>query len=218
MKANKIAIKDINRDTVEIAMNREKSFIDFWIENQKIDTNGLQCIRTYGWGDKAILRVEYADFHKDYNPIVFAKKYLQEMYGYTPKCLNFNNVHYSRIGCSILNVYDVKKGDFNKYSKLPTVVHSQFYEKEGWGYIEFTIHNDKQCELSYEDRLYEYFQQNNNMKQNSMKGIKVIYTPIQFKEKGFDGEIAKYMRENKNTAIVGNDLGIWQFLRQTLFP
>jgi len=41
-----------------------------------------------------------------------------------------------------------------------------------------------------------------------MKGIKVIYTPTQFKEKGFDGEIAKYMRENKNTAIVGNNLGI----------
>ena len=41
-----------------------------------------------------------------------------------------------------------------------------------------------------------------------MKGIKVIYTSTQFEEKGFDGEIAKYMRENKNTAIVGNDLGI----------
>jgi hypothetical protein len=41
-----------------------------------------------------------------------------------------------------------------------------------------------------------------------MKGIKVIYTPEQFKEKGFDGEIAKYMRENKNTAIVGNYSGI----------
>ena len=40
-----------------------------------------------------------------------------------------------------------------------------------------------------------------------MKGIKVIYTPEQFKEKGFDGEIAKYMRENKNTAIVG-DAGV----------
>ena len=159
MKANKIAIKDINRDTVEIAMNREKSFIDFWIENQKIDTNKLQCIRTYGWGNKAILRVEYADFHKDYKPIVLAKKYLQEMYGFTPKYLNFNNAHYDRISCSILNVYDVNKSDFSKYSKLPTVVHSQFYEEEGWGYIEFTIHNDKQCKLSYEDRLCEYFQQ-----------------------------------------------------------
>ena len=41
-----------------------------------------------------------------------------------------------------------------------------------------------------------------------MKGIKVIYTPKQFKEKGFDGEIAKYMRENKNTAIVGGNCGI----------
>jgi hypothetical protein len=41
-----------------------------------------------------------------------------------------------------------------------------------------------------------------------MKGIKVIYTPTQFKEKGFDGEIAKYMRENKNTAIVGDNFGI----------
>jgi hypothetical protein len=41
-----------------------------------------------------------------------------------------------------------------------------------------------------------------------MKEIKVIYTPEQFKEKGFDGEIAKYMRENRNSAIVGDNLGI----------
>jgi len=41
-----------------------------------------------------------------------------------------------------------------------------------------------------------------------MQGIKVIYTPEQFKKKGFDGEIAKYMRKNKNTAIIGNNLGI----------
>lgn len=37
-----------------------------------------------------------------------------------------------------------------------------------------------------------------------MKGIKVIYTPEEFKAKGFDGEIAQYMREHENTAIVGN--------------
>jgi len=41
-----------------------------------------------------------------------------------------------------------------------------------------------------------------------MKGIKVIYTPKQFKKKGFDGEIAKYMRENRNSAIVGDNFGI----------
>ena len=41
-----------------------------------------------------------------------------------------------------------------------------------------------------------------------MKGIKVIYTPKDFAAKGFDGEIAKYMRENRKTAIVGNEVGI----------
>ncbi len=79
------------------------------------------------------------------------------MYGYFPKYLNFNNAHYDRISCSVLNVYDVDKSDFDKYSELETVVYSQYHEKEGWGSIEFVIHNDKQCELSYENRLYEYF-------------------------------------------------------------
>lgn len=37
---------------------------------------------------------------------------------------------------------------------------------------------------------------------------KILYTPEEFKEKGFDGEIAKVMRENKNTAIVGDKLGV----------
>jgi hypothetical protein len=36
--------------------------------------------------------------------------------------------------------------------------------------------------------------------------VEIIYTPEQFKEKGFDGEIAQYMRENRNTAIVGEVL------------
>lgn len=40
------------------------------------------------------------------------------------------------------------------------------------------------------------------------QSIKVIYTPEQFKEMGFDGEIAKFMRENSNTAIVGDIPGI----------
>lgn len=39
-------------------------------------------------------------------------------------------------------------------------------------------------------------------------GIKVLYNPDEFKNKGFDGEIAKVMRENKQTAIVGGELGI----------
>jgi hypothetical protein len=38
--------------------------------------------------------------------------------------------------------------------------------------------------------------------------VQVIYTPEQFKEMGFDGEIAKFMRENKQTAIVGDVLGV----------
>jgi hypothetical protein len=37
---------------------------------------------------------------------------------------------------------------------------------------------------------------------------KILYTPEEFKERGFDGEIAKVMRENKNTAIVGNKLNV----------
>jgi hypothetical protein len=143
-------------------MNSEKSFIDYFVEKQKIDTKSVQCIRTYGWGEKAVLRVEYADFHKDYKPVALAKKYLQEMYGYYPKYLNFNNAHYSRTGCSALNVYDVNKCDFNAYSELPTVIYSKYYEKEDWGYIEFAIHNEMQCRLSYERELYKYFQQTEN--------------------------------------------------------
>ena len=40
------------------------------------------------------------------------------------------------------------------------------------------------------------------------KPITVVYTPAEFKEKGFDGEIAKYMREHTNTAIVGDVPGV----------
>ena len=36
----------------------------------------------------------------------------------------------------------------------------------------------------------------------------VVYTPEQFKELGFDGEIAMYMREHTNTAIVGDVPGV----------
>lgn len=38
--------------------------------------------------------------------------------------------------------------------------------------------------------------------------VKVVYNPEQFKKMGFDGEIAKFMRENKNVAIVGDKLGV----------
>ena len=31
--------------------------------------------------------------------------------------------------------------------------------------------------------------------------FKIVYTAEQFKEKGFDGEIASYMRANRNSAI-----------------
>lgn len=40
------------------------------------------------------------------------------------------------------------------------------------------------------------------------KPVTVVYTPAEFKEKGFDGEIAKYMREHTNTAIVGGVPGV----------
>lgn len=40
-----------------------------------------------------------------------------------------------------------------------------------------------------------------------MKGIKIVFTTEEFAAKGFDGEIAKYMREHTNTAIVGSKLG-----------
>ena len=45
-------------------------------------------------------------------------------------------------------------------------------------------------------------------KLNKKKPVAVIYTPEQFKEKGFDGEVAQFMREHKNTAIVGDKLGV----------
>jgi hypothetical protein len=56
-----------------------KSFIDYFVERQKIDTGAVQCIRTCGWGGKAVLRVEYADSHKDYRPVLMAKEYLRDM-------------------------------------------------------------------------------------------------------------------------------------------
>jgi hypothetical protein len=74
-----------------IFMNKtEKSFVDYFVENQKIDTAELKCIRTFGWGNEAVLRVEYADYHKDYRPFSLAKKYLKEVYSYCPKHLVLN--------------------------------------------------------------------------------------------------------------------------------
>ena len=144
-------------DMKKLLENSTKSFVDYFVEKYKIDTKTVQCIRTYGWGDKAVLRVEFADFHKDYKPVKLAKQYLQETYGYYPKNLNFNNAHYDRIGCSAINVYDVCKEDFVKYSSLPTVIYSMFHESEDLGEFEFLIHYVKQCELCYKGRLFEYF-------------------------------------------------------------
>ncbi len=135
----------------------EKSFIDYFIEKHNIDTGAVRSIRTCGWGGKAVLRVEYAGSKKDYKPILLAKEYLREIYGFFPEHLNFNNAHYDRIGSSVLNVFDVKKEDFDKFSSLPTVVHAHFDEAENYGELEFPIHNERQCELSYEGKLYEYF-------------------------------------------------------------
>ena len=134
-----------------------KSFIDYFVEKKKIDTGTVQCIRTCGWGDGAVIEVEYADSIKNYRPVALAKRYLREMYGYYPKNLNFNNGHYDRIGCYALNVYDIGREDFDKYSSLPTVSHAHYDEKEQAGSLEFAIHNERQCELSYERKLYEYF-------------------------------------------------------------
>ena len=147
----------------EFLRNREeatKSFVDYFVEKFNIDTNAVQSIRTYGWGDKAVLRVEYADFHKDYKPTKLAKQYLIEKYGYSPQNLNFNNPHYSRIGCSVLYVYEVSKEDFDAFSELSAVMYSKFHENENCGVLEFEIHNREQRELSYEDRLHEYFNRN----------------------------------------------------------
>lgn len=47
------------------------------------------------------------------------------------------------------------------------------------------------------------------------KPVVVVYTPEQFKELGFDGEIAKYMREHTNTAIVGDVPGLTATLSVT---
>jgi hypothetical protein len=90
-------------------MNTSKeSFIGTLSEKQKIDTKALECIRTYDWGDKAVLRIEYSGFHKDYKPANWANENLLEKYGCFPGNLNFNNIHYDRISCSVLNVYGVQ--------------------------------------------------------------------------------------------------------------
>ena len=47
------------------------------------------------------------------------------------------------------------------------------------------------------------------------KPVVFVYTPEQFKELGFDGEIAKYMREHTNTAIVGDVPGLTATLSVT---
>ncbi len=140
-----------------VPVKEVKSFIDYFVEKKKIDTDTVQCIRTCGWGDEAVIMVEYADYHKKYKPIGLAKQYLLDVYGVYPKNLNFNNTHYDRIGCSALNVYDLSRENFDKYSTLSTVIHSQYDEKEHFGTLEFAIHNESQCELSYERKLYEYF-------------------------------------------------------------
>ena len=136
----------------------KKSFVEYFIEYHKIDTTGLACIRTYGWGEKAVLRVEYACFHRDYKPVRLAKKYLWEHYGFSPKNLNLNNAHYDRISCSALNVYDISKEDFDMYATLPSVIHSEYNEKRKRRTLEFAIHNEKQCALCYERKLYAYFE------------------------------------------------------------
>jgi len=152
---------------------KAQSFIDYFVENYKINTAAVECIRTRGRGDKAVLRVEYAGFHRDYRPVQLARKYLKKMYGYYPKNLNFNNAHYDRIGCSVLNVYDVCKDDFNRYRGLPTLNHSEYSEKENWGVLEFQIHNAEQCGLSYDRKLHEYF--DGNTEKNKGKTLKFFY-------------------------------------------
>lgn len=41
-----------------------------------------------------------------------------------------------------------------------------------------------------------------------MKGIKIIFSVEEFAKKGFNAEIARYMQEHKNCAIVGSKMGI----------
>ena len=141
----------------------EKSFVDYFIEKEKIDTKTVQCIRTIGWGKDAVLRVEYADFHKDYKPVRLAKAYLKEFFGLTPKNINFNNGHYDRIGCSALNIWDISdRQEYEQYLKMPAKQYVEYEiwdkdEKGEFGNVEFQIHNEKQCELCYADKLYEYF-------------------------------------------------------------
>ena len=139
----------------------EKSFVAYFLEKQKIDKKNIKSIRTYGWGEKAVLRVEYAGFHRDYKPIDLSKKYLFEKYGINAENLNFNNAHHDRISCSALNIYDIGKSDFDRYSTLPNVIHANFNEDEGCGSIEFGIHNDRQSVLSYKRKLYQYFNDEN---------------------------------------------------------
>jgi hypothetical protein len=158
-KDNCIAFRDGKGSIYKIWKYRTwKSFVDYFIENQEIDTEEIKCIRTYGWGEKAVLRIEYANYHKDYKPINLAKQYLKDVFGYFPKNLNFNNAHRDRIGCSTLNVYDMNKAEFDEFSKLPVVLYADFNEQENWGSIEFAIHNDKQRELSHAGKLHEYYQ------------------------------------------------------------
>lgn len=37
-----------------------------------------------------------------------------------------------------------------------------------------------------------------------IKGVRVVFTPEEYKEKGFEGEIGQYMFHHKNTAIIGS--------------
>ncbi len=47
------------------------------------------------------------------------------------------------------------------------------------------------------------------MSKKGKSGVVVIFDPIAFQEKGFDGEIGQYMLHHKNTALVGKENGLY---------
>jgi hypothetical protein len=77
-----------------------------------------------------------------------------------PYSLIFNNCHYNRISSSSINVYDTTQAEVDMFSNLPYTIiyYAEFDEKENYGNINFLIHNERQMELNYADKLYEYFQ------------------------------------------------------------
>ncbi len=104
----------------------------------------------------------------------------------------------------------------NKFQSMKTDVNGVSQCQKGCeNYETFTHRRKKFYQYEYRAEDGELFtcvkptlSECRKARDEHFKPVTVVYTPAEFKEKGFDGEIAKYMREHTNTAIVGDVPGV----------